>query len=55
MAATSSPDGQGVCNNLTLPDWPSEFRPNSFTPVSSILGQSSSNIGLLMRQTIYSL
>jgi len=51
----SSPDGQGVCNNLTLPDWPSEFRPNSFTPVSSILGQSSSNVGLLMRQryTVY--
>ena len=51
----SSADGQGVCNNLTLPDWPSEFRSNSFTPVSSILGQSSGNVGLMMRQryTVY--
>jgi hypothetical protein len=53
--AAGTCDGQGVCNNVTLPDWPSEFRQNSFVPTASVLGQSTGNIGLLMRQryTVY--
>jgi hypothetical protein len=55
VMAAGTCDGQGVCNNVTLPDWPSEFRHNSFVPTASVLGQSSGNIGLLMRQryTVY--